>query len=98
MTSEAPHSQRRQRSTFHMDMTVPIWGVALVVLTLLAQSGSGVWWVATLSGRVSVIEQRIHEQDKDHDTLARVDERTANLVETVNRIDQRLSQAEQRTK
>ena len=70
------------------------WAMAGVVLSLLIQSAVLVAWGSKLDQRVEQLEARTAGAEKLSETVARVDERTASLVTTVNRIDQRLTDQE----
>ncbi|MFY8163266.1 MAG: hypothetical protein ACOVKC_03415 [Brevundimonas sp.] len=70
------------------------WAMAGVVLSLLIQSAVLVAWGSKLDQRVEQLEVRTAGSEKLSETVARVDERTAGLVTTVNRIDQRLTDQE----
>lgn len=59
--------------------------------TLLAQTAGIVWWGAHIDQRMTVVEQKVAAVQDANAALARLDERTASLVITVNRIDSRIN-------
>lgn len=67
-----------------------------VVLALLVQTISLFVWGAKLEQRVVTLEQKVEAAEQLAVTVARVDERTASLVTTVNRIETGLSHAGRR--
>lgn len=72
---------------------VPVWAIAgwLVVQTLTA-----IWWAAKMDERMSTVEAAQHSAAQDHTIIARLDERTINLPNTLERIDRRLATQESR--
>ncbi len=81
-----------------IDFQIPLWGVITLLCGLLGQTAALLIWGAQMDERVSqntveivAMRQQIDGQAKLSETVARVDERTLALVETVNRIDQRVN-------
>lgn len=60
--------------------------VLAMVGAILVQSAILFIWGAKLDQRVANLEQKVASAEKLAETVARVDERTAGLVSTVNRI------------
>ena len=58
---------------------------------LLIQSASIVWWGARIDQRMTTVEQKVSAYASTDALLARMDERTASLTTTVNRIDARIN-------
>lgn len=72
----------------------PDWAMIAVVVAILTQSAVLIIWGAQLDQRVGSLESKVTASDGLAETVARVDERTAGLVTTVNRIDQRITERE----
>lgn len=72
------------------------WGAAALLFALLVQTGGIVWWGARIDTRVSAVEQKISATASAGETIARLDERTAAMNATIDRIDRRVSVAEER--
>jgi hypothetical protein len=72
------------------------WGGAALLFALLVQTGGIVWWGARIDTRVSAVEQKISATANAGETIARLDERTAAMNATIDRIDRRVSVAEER--
>lgn len=63
------------------------WAAAGVILALIAQAGTLIWWGGGLSARVSALEARTAPLSDG--TLARLDERTASLLKGLERLERR---------
>lgn len=72
-----------------------------LIFTILVQAAGSIWWAATLHGKVSTLERRLGGLEKDQRqqdlalakieaTLARLDERSSQIVDAVNRLETRL--------
>lgn len=72
------------------------WGAAALLVTILIQTGGIVWWGAKIDQRVSNLEEKISATASAGETIARLDERTASMVISIDRIDRRVSAAEER--
>jgi hypothetical protein len=72
------------------------WGAAALAVTILVQTAGIVWWGAKLDQRVSTVEIRISATASAGETIARLDERTASMLTTIDRIDRRLTATEER--
>jgi NADH dehydrogenase FAD-containing subunit len=57
------------------------WAALAVVITIVGQMCVGVWFASELSSRVSSLERRTANIDKDRQAITRIDERTANILE-----------------
>lgn len=72
------------------------WGAAALLLTLLVQTAGIVWWASRIDQRVSTMEQKVAAAAPAGETIARLDERTASMLTTIDRIDRRLTATEER--
>lgn len=72
------------------------WSAAALAFTILAQTGGIIWWGARIDTRVSQVEQKVSATASAGETIARLDERTAAMNATIDRIDRRVSVAEER--
>lgn len=86
-----------------LDRRIPVWGVILLVLAILGQSAGLLLWGARVEASVKqnaadiiVVQQKLDATAELAETVARVDERTKTLVTTMNRIDTRLDNADVR--
>lgn len=72
-----------------------------VIIAFLIHTGGIIWWAATLSGKVSLLEADLmavkndqRDQEKSlasmSSLLARMDERTAAMMTTMERVEKRL--------
>lgn len=84
-----------------MELDIELIGV---IAALLVQAAGTVWWAATLSGKVMQLESRFtdledeqREQDRSlasiNSLMARMDERTASILLTMERVEKRLDEA-----
>jgi hypothetical protein len=62
------------------------WGAAALGLTILVQTGGIIWWGAKLDQRVSTVEARVVSSASAGETIARLDERTAAMQTSIDRI------------
>lgn len=76
------------RSSLPRFNSTTLAAISLVVV-LLGQTVGIVWWGAHIDQRMTVVEQKVAAAADTGVLIARLDERTASLVTTVNRIDQR---------
>lgn len=72
------------------------WGALALGVTILVQTGGIIWWGAKLDQRVSSVEARMVSNASAGETIARLDERTASMLTTIDRIDRRVSATEDR--
>lgn len=70
---------------------LPNPSLLMLVVGLLVQSAGIVWWGAHIDQRMSAVEDKVAAGANVQATIARLDERTSNLVTTVNRIDARMN-------
>lgn len=73
-----------------MRITAPPIGTITLVGALLVQTCGIVWWAARIDQRMTTVEQKVLAVQDANATLARLDERTASLSITVNRIAGRM--------
>lgn len=62
------------------------WGALALGLTILVQTAGIVWWGAKLDQRVSSVEARMVSNASAGETIARLDERTAAMQTSIDRI------------
>ena len=62
-----------------------------LIAAVVLQACGLVWWGAHIDQRMTAVEERVAVMASTRETIARLDERTAGLVTTVDRIDQRLN-------
>lgn len=72
------------------------WSAAALAFTILVQTGGIIWWGATMNQRMAAVEEKIGATASAGETIARLDERTAAMNATIDRIDRRVSVAEER--
>ena len=72
------------------------WSAAALAFTILVQTGGIIWWGATMNQRMAAVEEKISASANTGETIARLDERTAAMSSTIDRIDRRVSVAEER--
>jgi hypothetical protein len=75
---------------WHIDRRVPV----ALIATLALQTMGVVWWAATLSARVDVIERRLLEMRGFSTRLARLEERqlaASGRLERIENLQQRIS-------
>lgn len=73
-----------------IDLKIPLWGVIILCLGLLGQTATLIMWGAKMDARVAAVEAKVTSVGDLRETVARVDERTRALVDTVDRIDRRI--------
>lgn len=87
------------RQTFRpipwLDMKIPLWGIATLVVGLLLQSASLLIWGARIDERLSQntiaiadLQLKAANVASLRETVARIDERTQAMVVVVNRLDE----------
>lgn len=69
-----------------VDFKIPLWGVLVFCVSMLGQTATLIVWGSKLDQRVAVLEEKVADTGKLGETVARIDERTKALVETVNRM------------
>ncbi len=81
-------------------MTLSSTAISAIALAfgLLAQTAGIVWWGGHIDERVSVVEEKLAAGQGTAALIARLDERTAGLVTTMDRIDKRLDAQDDRRK
>jgi hypothetical protein len=72
------------------------WGAAALVFAIFLQTGGIIWWGATMSQRMTTVEAKISATASTGETIARLDERTASMLTTIDRLDRRFTEAEVR--
>lgn len=73
---------------WHLDKRVPI----ALLLAILAQTGTGFWWAATISERINNLEKRAESSAPQGDRLTRVEVKLEVVQEGISEI-KRLIQA-----
>jgi len=80
-------------SHWHLDKRVPV----ALILTIIIQTVGAVWWAASLSSRVDILEARWHQFEAVTDRLrvqenkqARADTRLEALYTRLDRIERKL--------
>lgn len=63
-------------SSWHLDKRVPI----ALILTILVQSGTAIWWAATTTGRVAAIENVVSQSITTR--LNRIEDKLDRLIES----------------
>ncbi len=63
-----------------------------IAITLLIQTGAGVWWAATTNSRIEKLEENVAPVRVVIETVARLDERTKGI----ERIERKLDALEER--
>lgn len=81
-----------ERPHFRITWEIPIW----VVVGFISQAVTIGWWAAGVDGRVKALEARADQMNTVPPTLARLDERTRQLSDSLTRIEARLDQPERR--
>jgi hypothetical protein len=74
------------RAPKFIDFKIPAWGVLTLILGLVGQSATLLMWGTRMDERIAVLEADSLKNGKLGETVARIDERTAALVTTVNRM------------
>jgi hypothetical protein len=90
--SEAPPESQAREDAWHLDKRVPI----ALILALLLQTASVVWWGARIDARVAMLEATDVSRASSSERLARVEENLKAQSETLVRIDHRLERMEER--
>ena len=78
-----------QEGGWQVDKRVPI----ALIITLLIQTFGIVWWGATLTARVSNLEQTAIAASTQPERLARVETKLEGVQETLTRVDEKLERA-----
>lgn len=72
------------------------WALVGIVITVILQGGSIVWFAAQMDQRLSVLEEKVRLDGPGArslaETLAKVDERSAGTAKAVERIEGRLDE------
>lgn len=72
------------------------WGAAALGASLLLQTAGIVWWGAKIDQRVSNLEEKISATASAGETIARLDERTAAMQTSIDRIYQTIETEQNR--
>lgn len=103
MTTPEDFPINKDEAKWHLDKRVPI---ALIV-AILVQCGTGIWWGATMAARVDSNERRIVQLEANSQKMAdsfttmnaqmsRLDERIMATLETTRRIETMLEMRSKR--
>jgi hypothetical protein len=85
-------TQPAAREAWHLDRRVPV----AIILALLLQTVTVVWWGAQMDARVATLELHDLSNGPTSERLARVEENLKAQGETLVRIDRRLERMEER--
>lgn len=77
-----PHPMTKDRH-WHLDRRVPL----ALIMTLAVQTGGFIWWAASLSERVNVLERAAVLYAPQNDRITRMEERLINIGTSINRIE-----------
>ena len=72
------------------------WALLGIVITILLQGASALWWASKMDTRVGSLEQRMAPIAVTVETVARLDERTKSMGDTATRIERKLDAMEAR--
>lgn len=64
--------------------------ILALILALLVQGAGLIWWGSQITARVSVLENKVTAASHQGEDIARIDERTKSIDESVARIERRL--------
>jgi hypothetical protein len=67
-----------------------------IVLTLLLQGVTAIWWAATMNNRMTQLEKDLAPARTVFETVARLDERSKAMESSTARIERKLDSLEQR--
>ncbi|MET3528545.1 hypothetical protein [Phenylobacterium koreense] len=67
-----------------------------IVITIVLQLAGGLWWAATMSGRVDKLEADVAPARQVAETVARLDERFKAMEASTQRIERKMDAAETR--
>ena len=76
-------SAREQERHWHLDRRVP---VALIV-TIIMQTIGIVWWAASISARVQVLERRLDEARSNQNRIVRLEANQSAVYQRLDRIE-----------
>lgn len=73
---------------WHLDRRVPL----ALILTLAVQAVAFIWWAASLSERVNVLERAVVLYAPQSDRITRMEERLINIGTSIQRIERLIEQ------
>lgn len=83
--------KKTDKENWHLDKKVPI----AIIVMVITQTLMGVWWVSKLDSRLALVETRTErfwtERDAVRDRLLTLEQQSKTILETLNRIDRRLT-------
>lgn len=68
--------------SWHLDKRVPI----AIIFSLLVQSGSVIWWSASVSERLTAVERKVDMTAPQADRLTRLEVNVESIKDSVNEI------------
>ena len=78
---------------WHLDKRVPI----ILIITIFIQTGSIIWWAASLSSRVSVLETAIMRDSTQEARIIRNETRVTTIENSLDRIEKKLDRLIERS-
>lgn len=78
----------RDDNQWHLDKRVPI----ALILALMVQGGSTIWWGARIDARVATLETRITETAPQETRITRLEVTAQNIVLSLSEMKQDLKQ------
>lgn len=67
---------------WHLDKRIPI----AIILAIAVQSGAGIWWAASVDGRVTSLERQVQTSAPDRERLTRVEVRLEGVQSGISEI------------
>lgn len=78
-----------QNNHWSFDRRVPI----AVIFAIVMQSGAALWWAATISSRVGVLERDVAQTSETYERVIRLEGQVENNTRLLQRIDEKLDRA-----
>ena len=76
--------------TTWLDVKIPLWGLIGLGIALIGQTATLLMWGVRMDERVQAVEAKVGTVLSISETVARMDERTRAMVQTVERIERRV--------
>lgn len=75
-------SEETNDSKWHVDKRIPL----ALILTIVVQTGAGIWWISSLSERVNSLERDTLKTAPQAERIVRLETRMETIVEGISEI------------
>jgi len=78
--------KRRSEDSWHLDKRVPI----AVIIALLIQAASIIWWASRVESRLAVVERYQHDNSQLSERVVRLEVLLERVDRTISRVERKI--------